>query len=349
MEIIFNPKAGEIYSLFTSLYFSQNLNLLENHLKNFGVNLNKELKEHYQYIHEIHSCKKEQMDFFFNNESEAFRFFIVFQKIWECRSLDEYVNFIENMSDDSLKEMLVRILIDDKLKNDDNHIKNIASSNEFLLDFIKKLDIKKSSKWDLYCFIDNIEKYKHEFISLIKDYIPIFNKLFNAQIEFIDEVNNNILTKVNSQGLDFVKEYTNNLINLNDFKKIYLTSSYFDNYLIYFTLTNNTTHCYFVVGPYHRELNTQNDNIEAHLKVLKNLCDKTRFGIMKYILDDERYGQEIAAKFNISNPSVSYHMNNLLLLDLVKISKQDNKVFYKLNKQRLLKTIRFLEQELCLL
>ena len=349
MEIIFNPKAGEIYSLFTSIYFSWNLNLLENHINNFDITLKKELKEQYKYIYQIHISKKEQMDFYFNNESEIFRFFIVFKKIWECKSLDEYVNFLKNMSDDSLKEMLVRVLIDDKLKNDDNHIKNIAGSNEFLLDFIKEIDINKSSKWDLYCFIDNIEKYKYEFISLINDYIPIFNKLFNAQHEFIDEVNNNILTKVNSQGLDFVKEYINNLINLNDFKKIYLTSSYFDNYLLYFTLTNNTEHCYLVVGPYHHELTNKSDDIEAHLKVLKNLCDKTRFGIMKYILDDERYGQEIAEKFSISNPSVSYHMNNLLLLDLVKISKQDNKVFYKLNKQRLLKTIRFLEQELCLL
>lgn len=67
---------------------------------------------------------------------------------------------------------------------------------------------------------------------------------------------------------------------------------------------------------------------------------------MKFILDNERYGQEIAAKFNISNATVSYHMNNLLVLNLVEISKQDGKVFYKLNKERLLKTIRFLEKEL---
>ena len=156
------------------------------------------------------------------------------------------------------------------------------------------------------------------------------------------------MKKVNSKGIEFIKEYTNNFISLNDYKKIYITNSYFDSYSIYFTLTNKMEHCYLVVGLYQQEIINQNDYIEKHLKVFKNISDKTRFGIMKYILDNKRYGQEIANKFNISNASVSYHMNNLLSLNLVEITKQDNKVFYKLNKGKILETIKFLEDELSL-
>lgn len=346
MEIIFDPEAGKIYSLFTSLFLGWNVNILENQVEMFGITLKEQLKEEYYYIKTLQNDKKEQMDFFFNNESEIFRFFIVFEEIWQSKSINEYISFIENMSDYSLRIMLVKTLIDNKLKNDDNHMEMIASTKENVLDFIKKLDINKWSKWDLYCFIDNIEKYKDEFISLIKDYIPTFNKLFNKQREFINKVNNTMINGINSQGLHFVKEYTNNFISLDNFKKIYITNSYFDSYLVYFTLRNNTEDCYLVVGPYYQELVNLNDYMETHLKVLKNLSEKTRFGIMKYILNEERYGQEIAEKFNISNASVSYHMNNLLLLNLVKISKQDNKVFYKLNKKKILETIKFLEKEL---
>lgn len=346
MEIIFNPEAGKIYSLFTSVFLGWNVNILENQVEMFGITLKEHLKEEYYYIKTLQNSKKEQMDFFFNNESEIFRFFIVVEEIWQSKSIYEYISFIENMSDYSLRIMLVKTLIDNKLKNDDNQMELIASTKENVLDFIKKLDINKSPKWDLYCFIDNIEKYKYEFISLIKDYIPTFNKLFNKQKEFINKVNNTMSNGINSQGLDFVKEYTNNFISLDNFKKIYITNSYFDSYLVYFTLRNNTEDCYLVVGPYYQEVVNLNDYMETHLKVLKNLSEKTRFGIMKYILDEERYGQEIAEKFNISNASVSYHMNNLLILNLVKISKQDNKVFYKLNKKKILETIKFLEKEL---
>ncbi|EQB90382.1 DNA-binding transcriptional ArsR family regulator [Clostridium punense] len=346
MEIIFEPEAGKIYSIFTSLFLGWNVNILENQLEMFGVDFREELKEEYYYIKMLQNSKKEQMDFFFNSESEIFRFFIIFEEIWECKSIDRYVNLIENMSNYSLRIMLVKTLIDNKLKNDDKHIEVIASSEENILDFIKKLDISKSSKWDLYCFLDGIEKYKGEFINLIKDYVPTFNKLFNKQKAVINKVNNTMINGINSNGIDFVKEYTNNFISLNGFKRIYITNSYFDSYLIYFTLRNNTEDCYLVIGPYYKEVVKQNDYMETYLKILKNLSEKTRFGIMKYILGEERYGQEIADKFNISNASVSYHMNNLLILNLVKISKKDNKVFYKFNKEKILETIKFLEKEL---
>lgn len=348
MEIIYNPKAGEICSLFTSLHLAWNIDILENQLQMLGITLKGELKEEYYYINEIHNNKKEQMDFFFNNESKIYKCFMIFEKIWECSTMDEYVKLIQSMNYTSIITMLVKTLIDDKFKNDDDYIKGISSNKEDVLSFIQELDISKAAKWDIYCFTDNVEKYKHEFIVLIEEYIPAYNKIISRHSKFMDDVSGNIIKRVNDVGIEFIKEYTNNFISLDiaAFKKIYLTSSYFDSYLIYFTLRKNTEHCYLIVGPYYQEIANQSDYIETHLKVLKNLCDKTRFGIMKYILDNKRYGQEIAQKFNISNASVSYHMNNLLMLNLVQISKQDNKVFYKLNKNKICETIRFLQDEL---
>lgn len=349
MDIFFNPKAGEIYSLFTSLYLSWNIDLLESHIEKLGLNLKQELKEDYSYINEMYSVKKEQMDFFFHSESKIFRSFMALDKIWDSKSIDEYVSFIDNLSNFDLRKGIVKTLIDNKLKNDEDRIDEIAENEENVLLFIQELDISKASKWDLYCFIKDIEKYKDRFINLIKEYIPVFTKLLKKRSEIINEDNTQVMKKVDSQGIEFIKEYTNNLINLDEFKKVYMTSSYFDSYLIYFTLMNNMEDCYLVVGSYYQEVVGHNNHVEAHLKVLKNLSDPTRFGIIKYILDDKRYGQEIAIKFNISNASVSYHMNNLLLLNLVEISKQDNKVFYKLNKKRVIETIKFLENELSLL
>lgn len=348
MKIYFNPKAGEIYGLFTSLYYGWNIDILEGYMEKMGIKLKQEIKEEYYYINDKHSDRKEQMNFFFHDESKVFRAFMVMDKIWESKSMDEYIAYMEGLSTYSIRNLLVKTLIDNKLKNDDDHIEKIAKSKENVLNFVKELDISKGCKWDLYCFIDNIDKYKMEFISLIKEHKPTFKKLLKKQRKFIDGVNGYVIKKIDSEGIEFVKEYINNFISLDEFKHVYMTSSYFDSYLIYFTLRNNTEDCYLVVGPYYQEIANQNDYIEGYLKIFKNLSDKTRFGIMKYILNEKRYGQEIADKFNISNASVSYHMNNLLFLNLVEISKEDNKVFYKLNKKRVVETMKFLEEELCL-
>jgi DNA-binding transcriptional ArsR family regulator len=347
MEIVFNPKAGEICSLFSSLHLSWNINILESHLQMFGITLKEELKEEYSYINEIYKNRKE-MDFFFNNESKIYRGFMIFEKIWQCNSIEEYISFIEIMEQDVITMTLVKTLIDDKFKNDDDYINKISNNRENILAFIMEHDISKAAKWDIYCFIDNLEKYKIEFITLIKEYLPIYNKIISKHTKFMKDLCENIIKRVNVQGVNYIKQYTNNFMSLDveEYEKIYVTSSYFDSYLIYFTLRENTEYCYLIVGAYYHEMINHSDYIDTHLKILKNLCDKTRFGIMKYILDEQRYGQEIAQKFNISNASVSYHMNNLLILNLVQIYKQDNKVFYKLNKAKVSETIKFLQDEL---
>ncbi|WP_105617287.1 ArsR/SmtB family transcription factor [Vallitalea okinawensis] len=348
MDIIFSPKAGEIYGLFTSLYVSWNIDLLESHIEKFGINLKEELREDYYWIRKSHHKKAEKMDFFFHHESKIFKAFLVLDKIWESQSINDYIVFIDKLSHADLRKGIVKTLIDDKLKNDNERIEQLSRNKVDTLSFINELDISKGAKWDVFCFIDQMEKYRLEFINIIKDYIPHYKKLLKKNSKSINEVNAEVHEKVNLHGMKFIKAYTNNLINLDEFKNVYITNSYFDSYLIYFTLMNNTEDCYLVVGAFYHEVIGQNNKTESQLKVLKNLSDPTRFGIMKYILHDKRYGQEIALKFNISNASVSYHMNNLLLLNLVEIYKQDNKVFYQLNKDRVMETIRFLKDELCL-
>jgi DNA-binding transcriptional ArsR family regulator len=64
---------------------------------------------------------------------------------------------------------------------------------------------------------------------------------------------------------------------------------------------------------------------------LKLLSDRSKFDILIYIKDKPAYGFEIANALNLSTSTISYHMSALVNARLVKLEKEANKVYYRIN------------------
>jgi DNA-binding transcriptional ArsR family regulator len=73
-------------------------------------------------------------------------------------------------------------------------------------------------------------------------------------------------------------------------------------------------------------------NTEGLNNALKLLSDKSKFEILRYIKDKPAYGFEIANELNLSTSTISYHMNSLISAGLVKLEKDANKIYYRINK-----------------
>lgn len=66
--------------------------------------------------------------------------------------------------------------------------------------------------------------------------------------------------------------------------------------------------------------------------VFKALADPTRRRILKMLTNGrEMTAGEIAAKFNISGPSMSHHFNTLKEADLVSARREGQQILYSLN------------------
>lgn len=61
----------------------------------------------------------------------------------------------------------------------------------------------------------------------------------------------------------------------------------------------------------------------------KVLSDETRLNILRCICNRPFYGVELAEVFSISTPTVSYHMNKLVLNGFVETSLESGKMYYK--------------------
>src|SRR5262245_2678494 len=70
-------------------------------------------------------------------------------------------------------------------------------------------------------------------------------------------------------------------------------------------------------------------------RVFRALADPTRRQILQELKPGELSAGEIAARFEISAPSISRHLAILKSADLVEERRQGNRILYKLDAERL--------------
>lgn len=342
--ISYSDSAGRIHGVFSSIFCAVNKDVLEEKFAEQSLKMD---QEWYGLVEEISIDMRHMLNdyaYFFNLESRLYRCFLDIHELWMSKDIHQYLDTIKGMNATYIKCKLIKSFFTDGKKYEDETIECIANDKNKLLNYISELEISKGAKWDIFCFIQSIDDCKNTYIQLLKDYIPIYEAVCK-EVEHKSTVHEAYIRgRIEREGKVFVDAYTRMIADLDAFDQIYLTNSYFDTCSIYFDQYNNFNNCYVIMGHSYAETHS-GTYIEEQLKVIKNLSDKTRLNILTYILSSKRYGQEIAEKFEISNASVSYHMNNLLHVNLVTVSREDNKVYYKINKDIIKQTIAFLEKE----
>jgi len=67
----------------------------------------------------------------------------------------------------------------------------------------------------------------------------------------------------------------------------------------------------------------------------KALCDGTRQKILEMLREQEMCVGDIADAFNLSQPTISHHLNILKGADVVKSRKEGKQVYYSLNQDNI--------------
>ncbi|WP_042200519.1 ArsR/SmtB family transcription factor [Paenibacillus camerounensis] len=68
---------------------------------------------------------------------------------------------------------------------------------------------------------------------------------------------------------------------------------------------------------------------------LKAFSDKRRLDFVLLLKERPHYGQEIASALGITPAAVNYHSNFLFFLDLISVKREDHRLYYHLNVERL--------------
>lgn len=217
---------------------------------------------------------------------------------------------------------------------------NDSSCSSFVKS-IECLDLSNSDKLNLiYTFYD----YENTITKLLS----ILNKIYN-QISYYLEINeenqllifDNINTLTDNDFIEMSKKLGfKDFLDDNSTIYIYPSLCFFDSY-IWIEKDHGPHYIFYGAGMNYKyffvQLDSTND-IDIHA-FLNALSDSKKQEILKLIRHTPRYGQELANLTGLKTPTISYHMDTLFQLHLVKINKVHNRLYYSLNCEELEKMI----------
>lgn len=351
MELIINKRPGELHSIFSTLLLAYNLEYFTNQItEQWGMELDKDLAQGMANIRGHKLLNSHDGRIFFDIHLKVSNFFIDSKLLWQSKDLDDYFDKIKEQDLDLIrKKLLDNFIPDDPAK--DLHFSQILTKEnsldlEALVNLLDKQAIDNNTRWSFLLLFQDPKLYIEKFIALIRDFLPLYRELedlYRARYEgFLLWVEGGL----KGQGTDFINKYIK-IVNFKEFDRVYLSFSHFG--LITSHIDTSKNECYVFLGLLFKDYVDQVLNkldVKKHLMTFKVFSDRTRFEIIKILINEESFGQEIAEKLNISTATVSYHMDFLLGASLVEIKKKGRKVFYQFNKDGVKTSMAFLREEL---
>lgn len=346
-KVIFNEVPGELYDIFQGLWTIANQEEVKQKKEKLGITEQNEYEKSLARLVDEKRLDINIVKKYFHLELEPENTNIV-NDLWSFSKLEDYLNTIYDYNEFDIRKKLVSILITEVEVelNDNREVNLIAESNESILEYIIDKDISGSLKWEIYLMLNNTRKYLREYVEFINQYVKDCTVEMEIRRKVTRDLNLVLRDNLDKYGVSYLKKILNNIINLENYKEIYVTTS--ATKALYVGDEIESGNCYIIIGT---NLNDVWDKmnistLDSHLELLRDVLESTRFKIIKLLLEKEYYVQEIADTLDLSKANVSYHMNFLLKSKVVSIEKEGQRSYYTLNKDRIKDSFQFIKDEL---
>lgn len=291
------------------------------------------------YKEQLKKKRKQIERYCFKEYNLLFELYLYQTDQQEFYTLEEFCNQLEAMDDTQWKEAVFSVL---QLEQE---------REEF--EAIDELSVSEEQKWNLFSMIRNREKSLYEIEQLLKELYPMFlyyeDQLMELGKEREEEIRGNIEKDVEAY-------YADVLDNVVDFDKSDIEQS--KHYILFMSrfaviISDMTKKKRFMSGIHVQEVKRykrENQVLgeEEKERVLKALSDPSRFMILKMLKEGKLSNKEMAKELNITPAGISYQLNQLVSVKLVRYCTKESGrgKKYVVNGEYLKKVFQLLLEEL---
>ncbi len=323
-----------------------------------------DISEYIRFIDGIYEklnpYKKELENFYAGAFTEGYSFISLTVNNEDIMKYDDeeaFLDFLLNLNETEINERIVLSLLKLYEEETTSKEKNIARMKEIckekssILDYIKGLTLEANIKWSLYLAISDPVKNMKDYVELMKKIKPLFNEVYEQYESEINEYGNYIKNAIIDRGEEGIREITYNILDkeILGAKEISILVSLVFSYAL--QLDANKDRAIIAWGlrmgdAFKQIKEISDDKLNKRVQIFKNLGDRTRYEVLKYIAAGETSTKVIAEALNVSSATVSYHISNFLTSKVIKVDMSSKKHGYNVDYNLLEQVIKEFKEDL---
>ena len=248
-------------------------------------------------------------------------FFINVKTLLRYRSFDEYVEFLQSMDEVLIKKQLMTSIVkqDEEELVVEDKVEELVGNQFAFLDFLKYLPIEDTLRWNYFTIMSQPKKFVEDFISLHQTIKPIFDKVYAEYLPILEKSYTEFEATIREHptilaeaftGTKEIEEIDWTSDDISVIPTLLLSDFFFqDSEILLLGAKSLEVIQHFI--------QTRLDKQQERINVFKNLGDKTRYQIFCEIAKGTKSVKKIAEQLGITSATVSYHINELVLSNLV--------------------------------
>jgi DNA-binding transcriptional ArsR family regulator len=363
MKIKFYLKSSRIYDF---LIFPSLINYIAWHDEHKNDDMFKEIDidDYLKFVEgiseKLEPYKKDIVNYYTGPFTEDYNYVSLLIKkdeILHYNSVEQCLDFLLSLDEKEINERIVLSLLKNDEITDFNEekklikMREICKDNANILDYIKGLALDANIKWSLHLATSDPVKHLKDYVELMRTLHPLFCEIYEPYISVIEVYGKLIEKTILEKDSEGIKELTYNLLDKNiiEADEICIIVSLMLSYSLLLHAMNDKSILTWglrMSDAFKQLKEISEDRLNKKVQIFKNLADKTRYEVLKYIAAGETSTKLIAEALNVSSATVSYHISNFLTSKLIKVDRSKQKYGYMVDYELIEKTIHELREDL---
>ena len=258
---------------------------------------------------------------YFYKDDALRMFFVNVKNVLRYYSFEEYAEVLHLMDEEKIKKQLMTTIVkqDEEEASVEDKVTELLGNQFAFLDFLKNLPIDDTVRWNYFTIMSQPKKFVEDFISLHQTLKPIFEKVYAEYLPILEKSYQEFETTIQEHPTILAEAFSGTKVieeidwasdEIAVIPTLLLSDFFFQDSEILILGAKSLEVIQHVIQ-------TRLDKQQERINVFKNLGDKTRYQIFCEIAKGTKSVKGIAEQLGITSATVSYHINELVLSNLV--------------------------------
>lgn len=334
MNIKIHEQIGEIYDFFFSIWMCSNKDILLKRREENGFPLQSSFDTEVFQQYET-GLKEEPLMKRYTHIIAEPSYILPPDELFREQSVRSLLNKVRTLDEKSLHYYVSQIFT---MYANGNGEETTEEDYDTLLKRLEALPIPADAKWEFILLLTKHEEYLKTLTWAYEKNLPLYESLLQQREVYLSDFERHLRQVIEQEPAKFIASIRK-IYDIEGFETLHVAPSAFIALQLSFDTEGNV---YLIVGPNLEHVLTDMDHeqdISTSLVQLRNICEPSKYAILRYLRDEEHFGQEIAEKLELTKPTVSHHLNYLISQNWVTIRQAGVRMYYKLNQHKLAKDL----------